>query len=42
MTGAIPVGRMCEPDGVSHTVRFALENDYMNGRVIDIDSGFRI
>ena len=42
MTGAIPLARMCEPGEVSHAVRFALENEYMNGRVIDIDGGFRI
>lgn len=42
MTGAIPVGRLGQPDEIAHTVAFLLENDYVNGRVIEIDGGQRL
>jgi len=42
LTGAVPLRRMAEPVEVSHTLRFALENDYVNGRVIAIDGGLRL
>jgi 3-oxoacyl-[acyl-carrier protein] reductase len=38
----IPQGRMGTIDEVIHAVRFVIENDYINGRVIDIDGGLRI
>jgi len=38
----IPQGRMGTIDEVTHAVRFIIENDYVNGRVIDIDGGLRI
>jgi len=42
LTESVPLRRMAEPVEVSHAVRFVLENDYMNGRVIDIDGGMRL
>jgi 3-oxoacyl-[acyl-carrier protein] reductase len=42
LTSAIPLRRMAEPAEVSHAVRFALENDYVNGRVIPVDGGLRL
>jgi len=42
LTGAIPLRRMAEPAEVSHAVRFALENEYVNGRVIPVDGGLRL
>jgi len=42
LTGAIPLRRMAEPAEISHALRFALENDYVNGRVIGIDGGLRL
>jgi len=42
LTSAIPLRRMAEPSEVSHAVRFALENDYVNGRVIPVDGGLRL
>ena len=42
LTSAIPLRRMAEPAEVSHAVRFALENDYINGRVIPVDGGLRL
>ena len=37
-----PRDRLGEPDEVSHALRFVLENDYVNGRVIDLDGGLRL
>jgi len=42
LTSTIPLRRMAEPAEVSHAVRFALENDYVNGRVIPVDGGLRL
>jgi 3-oxoacyl-[acyl-carrier protein] reductase len=42
LTDAIPLRRMAEPAEISHAVRFALENDFVNGRVIDVDGGLRL
>ncbi len=38
----IPVGRMARPEEISHALRFILENDYVHGRVIEVDGGLRI
>jgi 3-oxoacyl-[acyl-carrier protein] reductase len=38
----IPQARMGRMDEVTHALRFAIENDYFNGRVIDLDGGLRI
>ncbi len=38
----IPWGRMGDPGEISHTLRFIIENDYVNGRVIEVDGGLRI
>jgi 3-oxoacyl-[acyl-carrier protein] reductase len=35
----IPVGRIGEPDDIWQGVKFIIECDYFNGRVIDIDGG---
>jgi 3-oxoacyl-[acyl-carrier protein] reductase len=42
MSAAIPVGRLGRPDEIAHTVRFILENDYVNGRVVEVDGGQRL
>lgn len=42
LTDAVPLRRMAEPAEVSLAVRFALENDYLNGRVIPVDGGLRL
>jgi 3-oxoacyl-[acyl-carrier protein] reductase len=42
LTSAIPLRRMAEPAEISHAVRFALENEYVNGRVIPVDGGLRL
>jgi len=42
MAAGIPVQRLGEPQEIATTVAFALENDYCNGRVLEIDGGQRI
>jgi len=38
----IPVGRLGEMKEISQTVRFIIECDFINGRVIEVDGGQRI
>jgi 3-oxoacyl-[acyl-carrier protein] reductase len=38
----IPAKRLGEPDEIAKTVEFILENDYVNGRVIEVDGGLRV
>ncbi|NVK37363.1 MAG: SDR family oxidoreductase [Gammaproteobacteria bacterium] len=42
MTAMIPAKRMGEADEIAHSVAFLLENDYMNGRIIELDGGLRL
>jgi 3-oxoacyl-[acyl-carrier protein] reductase len=42
MAAGIPAGRLGEPAEIAATVAFLLENDYCNGRVLEIDGGQRI
>jgi 3-oxoacyl-[acyl-carrier protein] reductase len=39
---AVPAGRPGRPDEVADAVAFVLCNDYVNGRVIELDGGLRI
>jgi 3-oxoacyl-[acyl-carrier protein] reductase len=36
-----PLGRLAEQSEVSHALRFVLENDFVTGRVIEVDGGLR-
>lgn len=38
----IPLRRLGNPDEIASGVLFALENDYFNGRVLEIDGGLRL
>ncbi len=38
----IPCGRMAEPAEQAHALRFVLENDYITGRVVEVDGGLRV
>jgi 3-oxoacyl-[acyl-carrier protein] reductase len=38
----IPLGRMAAMEEISHALRFVLENDYISGRVIEVDGGLRL
>ena len=42
IAAGIPVGRLGEPDEIARAAVFLLENDFMNGRVLEIDGGQRI
>jgi len=41
IVGRIPSRRMGDPAEISHALRFIIENDYINGRVIEVDGGLR-
>jgi len=42
LQGMIPAGRIGEPDEIAHTVQYLMENDFVNGRNIEIDGGMRL
>ncbi|MRI33500.1 3-oxoacyl-ACP reductase [Endozoicomonas sp. OPT23] len=42
MNQGIPAGRMGDPKEIAETVAFIFENDYFNGRVLELDGGLRI
>jgi len=42
IVGQIPLGRMASMEEISHALRFVLENDYVSGRVIEVDGAGRI
>ncbi|WP_020405684.1 SDR family oxidoreductase [Hahella ganghwensis] len=42
MTKQIPLRRMGQPDEIAHTVAYILENDYVSGRVVEVDGGIRV
>ena len=42
MQQAIPVGALGQGEQLAQTVQFILANDYLSGRIIDIDGGLRL
>jgi 3-oxoacyl-[acyl-carrier protein] reductase len=42
LVAGIPLKRMGEPDEIAHTVEFILQNDYISGRVVEIDGALRL
>jgi 3-oxoacyl-[acyl-carrier protein] reductase len=38
----VPCARIGEPDDIWHAVKFCLECDYFNGRVVDVDGGLQM
>jgi 3-oxoacyl-[acyl-carrier protein] reductase len=42
LISGIPLKRMGEPDEIAHTVEFILQNDYVSGRVFEIDGALRL
>lgn len=42
MTSMIPAGRIGEPDEIAHTAQYLVENDFVNGRNIEVDGALRI
>lgn len=41
MTKMIPAKRVGKPEEIAHTVSFIFENEYFNGRVIEVDGSLR-
>ncbi|MGQ7847345.1 SDR family oxidoreductase [Granulosicoccus sp. 3-233] len=42
LEGGIPLKRLAHPDEIAHTAVFLFENDYVTGRVMEVDGGLRI
>ncbi len=42
MSQQIPLHRIGKPDEIAQTVAFILENDYLSGRIIEVDGALRI
>ena len=42
LAAGIPAGRLCEPEEIASAANYLLENDYMNGRVLEIDGAVRL
>ncbi|MEZ9367352.1 SDR family oxidoreductase [Shewanella sp. 10N.286.51.B2] len=42
MEKMVPVGRLGQAEEIASTVKFIVENDYVNGRVFEIDGGIRL
>ncbi|MCO6440914.1 MAG: SDR family oxidoreductase [Nitrococcus mobilis] len=38
----IPLGRLGEPDEIGYSVVYLFENDYFNGRVLEVEGGLRL
>lgn len=38
----IPAGRMGDPAEIAHALQFIIENEYFNGRVLELDGGLRL
>jgi len=38
----IPLRRLAKPEEIGHTAVYILENEYFNGRVLEVDGGLRI
>jgi 3-oxoacyl-[acyl-carrier protein] reductase len=42
MKSIIPIGKAGQPTHIEQSVIHILENDYLTGRVIEVDGGLRI
>ena len=42
LTAMIPAGRIGDPDEIAHTVQYLIENDFVNGRNIEVDGALRL
>ena len=42
LAASIPLGRLGQPAEIAHTLVYLLENDYVNGRIVEVDGGQRI
>ncbi|WP_116475085.1 SDR family NAD(P)-dependent oxidoreductase [Zobellella maritima] len=42
LIAAVPMGRLGEIGEIAHSLQYIIENDYFNGRIIEIDGGLRV
>jgi 3-oxoacyl-[acyl-carrier protein] reductase len=42
IVSGIPLRRLATPEEISHAAMFILQNDYFNGRVLEVDGGLRL
>ena len=42
MAATIPLQRLGRPEEIAHSVAFIFENDYYNGRILEVDGGLRL
>ena len=42
LIAGIPLKRMGKPEEIASTVAFILENDYLSGRMIEVDGAMRL
>ncbi|MDY0205051.1 MAG: SDR family oxidoreductase [Pseudomonas sp.] len=42
MAATIPMQRLGKPEEIAHSVAFIFENDYYNGRILEVDGGLRL
>ena len=42
LSAMIPAGRIGDPDEIAHTVQYIIENDFVNGRNVEVDGGMRL
>ncbi|WP_417604753.1 SDR family NAD(P)-dependent oxidoreductase [Oceanimonas baumannii] len=42
ITQRIPAGRLAETDELVHSLQYIIENDYFNGRILEMDGGLRL
>ena len=42
IVSGIPMRRLATPAEISHAAAFILQNDYYNGRVLEVDGGLRL
>ncbi len=38
----VPLKRLGQPEEIARTALFILQNDYYNGRILEIDGGLRL
>jgi 3-oxoacyl-[acyl-carrier protein] reductase len=38
----VPLRRLGEMSEISQTVRFIIENDFVNGKILEVDGGLRV
>ncbi|WP_019933172.1 SDR family NAD(P)-dependent oxidoreductase [Oceanimonas smirnovii] len=42
ITQRIPAGRLAKVDELLHSLQYIIENDYFNGRIVEMDGGLRL